>query len=218
MFNERVILRDAMKNTIFLMVLIFGFVGTSNAEKYVEGKDYLSVSQPTRSGDKIEVLEFFWYGCPHCYHFEPHIKKWLKTKKDNIEFVKIPAVFHKSWKVHARTFYALKEMGIEEIMSPKIFSMIHEKRKRIDTLKTITAYLEKQKVNKEKFLEAYNSFSVETSLRKAIKRLSDYDVKGVPAVVVNGKYYLTGTISGTYEKLIETVDYLIKKEEAAMKK
>ena len=213
-----------MKKNIVIAVLLAGLVGlglvgtgvisSAQAKTYTSGKEYMPVSQFTQTGDKIEVLEFFWYGCPHCFSFEPTVKKWLDTKPDNVEFIRVPAVFRPSWKVHARTYYALGIMGITEKLHTKIFSAMHNKKLKLDTLGKMSGFLERQKVDKTKFLAAYNSFAVENQLRKAIKALKDYDVKGVPAVAVNGKYYITGQSAGSFEKLIEIVNFLIKKETA----
>ena len=207
-----------MKKIIVVFMLFMGLTVSACAETYVEGKDYQSISQPTQTGDKIEVLEFFWYGCPHCFAFEPRIQKWLTTKSAAAEFVRLPAVFRPSWKVHARTYYALEMMGIIEEMHTKIFSAMHNKKMKLDTLGAMSGFLERQKVDKKKFLDTYNSFAVETKLRKAVRKLKDYNVRGVPALAVNGKYYITASSAGSYEKLIDIVNYLIKKEEAAIKK
>ena len=204
---------------LFAGLVSLGFIGSGivssvHAEAYTAGKEYMPVSVPTQTGDKIEVLEFFWYGCPHCYSFEPTIQKWLKTKPDNVEFIRLPAVFRPSWKVHARTYYALGIMGITEELHTKIFSAMHVKRMKLDTLDAMSGFLERQKVDKKKFLAAYNSFTVETQLRKAIKALKDYNVRGVPAVAVNGKYYITAESVGSYGKLIDVINFLINKETA----
>jgi thiol:disulfide interchange protein DsbA len=204
-----------MKRVFATVVLFLGLVASVQAGNYVEGKHYASISQPTETGDKIEVLEFFWYGCPHCFSFEPSVQKWLKTKPDNVEFVRLPAVFRPSWKVHARTYYALEMMGIIEETHTKIFSAMHNKRMKLDTLESMSGFLERQKVDKKKFLATYNSFTVETKLRKAIKKLKSYNIRGVPAVAVNGKYFITGEKAGSYKNMIEILDFLIKKETAA---
>ena len=207
-----------MKKVIAAVVLFVGLVASVQAGNYVEGKHYMPISQPTDTGDKIEVLEFFWYGCPHCFSFEPSLQKWLKTKPDNVEFVRLPAVFRPSWKVHARTYYALEMMGVIEEAHTKIFSAMHNKRMKLDTLESMSGFLARQKVDKKKFLASYNSFSVETKLRKAIKKLKSYNIRGVPAVAVNGKYFITSEKAGSYKNMIEILDFLIKKETAAQGK
>ena len=202
-----------MKKLTIAFLLFIGIVSTACAEKMEAGVDKL-VNQPTQTGDKIEVLEFFWYGCPHCFTLEPHMQKWKKTKPDNVEFIRVPVVFSKHFKVHARTYYALDMMGDIEALNPKIFSTIHNRKIRntLDTLDKMSVFVKKHDVDQEKFLKAYNSFAVETKLRKAIKLMKGYDVKGVPAVAVNGKYYVNGQSAGSYENLIKVVDKLIKKE------
>ena len=207
-----------MKKNIVALILLIGLVGVAQAKNFTEGKEYKSVSVSKQTDDKIEVLEFLWYGCPHCYAFEPTVQKWLKSKPDNVEFIRVPAIFRPNWKVHARTYYALEQMGILEELHPKIFYRMHKDRKRLDKLEVMAGFLEGKKVDKEKFIAAYNSFAIETKVRKAIKLLKDYDVKGVPAVAVNGKYYITGESAGTYEKVIEVINYLVEKETAAKAK
>ena len=207
-----------MKNFLVILMLAIGLTGVVEAKDFKEGADYLKVDQQsTQTGDKIEVLEFFWYGCPHCYSFEPLVQKWLSTKPDNVEFVRVPAVFRPSWKMHARTYYALEIMGITEKMHTKIFSAMHVAKMKLNTFNEMAAFMAKQSVDKEKFTEVYNSFAVENMMRKAIKALKNYNVRGVPAVAVNGKYFITGKTAGDYENLIKIINHLIKKETATQK-
>lgn len=203
-----------MKKFIAAFLIYTGLTVTACAQSFQEGKHYTRVDQPTSTGDKIEVLEFFWYGCPHCFQFEPYVQKWLGSKPADVEFVRVPAVFRPSWKVHARTYYALGIMGIREETHIKIFSAMHKKRMKLDTFEAMSGFLERQKVDKKKFTAAYKSFAVETQLRKAIKKLKDYKVNGVPSIAVNGKYYITGSTAGSYGKMIEILDHLVKKEQA----
>lgn len=205
-----------MKKLSITLLLLVGLIGAACAEKMETGVDRL-VSQATQTDDKIEVLEFFWYGCPHCYTLEPHMQKWLKTKADNVEFIRVPAVFSKHFKVHARSYYALDMMGVIEEVHPKIFKAIHNKnnKQKLNTLDSMTDFLKKHNVDTDKFIKTYNSFGVESKLRKAIKLIDDYEVKGVPAVAVNGKYYVTGQSAGSYENLIKVIERLIDKESTA---
>lgn len=138
-----------MKNFIVSIMFCMGFVGLVQAESYKEGVQYKLVSQPTQTGEKIEVLEFFWYGCPHCFSLEPHLQKWLETKPDNVEFVRLPAIFRPEWKVQARTYYALKLMGMIEEMHPKIFSVIHTKRKKLNNMNQMAAFYRNKKLIKK---------------------------------------------------------------------
>ena len=207
-----------MKRFVLMALFLFCVTGVAQAEQYKEGTHYLRVApQSTDTGDKIEVLEFFWYGCPHCYVFDPIVEKWLESKSDDSEFNRVPAVFRPEWKVHARAHYALKTMGVFEKYHGKIFNEMHKNKKRLDKLDTMTAFLVDQGVDKGEFTNAYNSFSVDNMVRKSIKKLQAYNITGVPAMVVDGKYVVTGTNAGSYENMLRIVDYLVKKEAAAKK-
>ncbi len=208
-----------MRKILFPLVLVLTTIGMSagvtNAAKFTEGKEYKAVPQPTvTSGDKIEVLEFFWYGCPHCYSFEPFISKWVASKPANVEFVRVPAVFRPEWKVQGRTYFALEQMGKLEQVHGKIFEEIHKNRKHLNTLDDMTSFLVKNGIDKKAFTDAYNSFAVDGSLRKAISRQSTYNITGVPTLIINGKYMTTGSMAGTYEKMLEVVDFLVAQESA----
>lgn len=204
-----------MKKSV-LMLFLFCFTSVAQAEDYKEGTHYLRVAQQsTDAGDKVEVLEFFWYGCPHCYVFEPILEKWLENKPDNTNFKRAPAVFRPEWKVHARTYYALQVMGVGEKYHNKIFNEMHKNKKKLDKLDTMTSFLGEQGMNKDKFIGVYNSFSVDNMVRKAIKQLQGYKISGVPAMVVGGKYVVSGKKAGSYENMIRIVNYLIKKEATA---
>jgi len=198
-----------------LLVLLFLLVNSTvlQAADYAEGVEYKELPpQPTDTGDKIEVLEFFWYGCPHCYTFEPYIKAWKKTKPTNVEFVRVPAIFRPDWEIQARTYYALSNMGVIEDLHEKIFAAIHTDKKRLDKKATLTDFVVKNGVDRKKFEEEYNSFSVDTMVRKAKKKQTAYKIQGVPAIVVNGKYLSSGSMSGSYDNLVKILDFLVAKE------
>jgi thiol:disulfide interchange protein DsbA len=185
----------------------------SQAAGYTEGVDYKKIpQQSTDSGDNIEVLEFFLYGCPHCYTFEPYINAWKKTKPANVELVRVPAIFRPDWEVQARTYYALSNMGVIEDLHEKIFSAIHKGKKRLNTKELLTDFVVKNGVDRKKFDEEYSSFSVDSMVRKAKKKQTAYKLQGVPAIAVNGKYLTSGSMSGSYENLVKILDYLVKKE------
>lgn len=202
------------KSVLFILFLMFSG-GIVQAEDFEAGKHYDRVAeQSTDTGDKIEVLEFFWYGCPHCYTFEPFVQEWLKTKPANVEFMRIPVVFRPEWKVHARTYYTLQAMGLGDKLHEDIFIEIQKNRKRIDTESTMTEFITRHGIDKDEFLDMYKSFAIENKLRRAIKKLKDYNITGVPAMAVNGKYLITGTKAGSYENMLRITDHLIKKESA----
>jgi thiol:disulfide interchange protein DsbA len=199
------------KILMFLFLVVTSTV--LQAADYDEGVHYKVLpQQPTDSGDKIEVLEFFWYGCPHCYAFEPYIAEWNKTKPANVEFVRVPAVFRPDWEVQARAYYALSNMGVIEDIHEKIFAAIHKDKKPLNKLDLIADFVEKNGVDRNKFIQEYNSFAVDGMVRKAKKKQTEYKIEGVPSVAVAGKYLTSGSMSGSYENLIKIINYLVEKE------
>jgi thiol:disulfide interchange protein DsbA len=204
-----------LKKTLLVFSILLIFSGMVNAETYEEGKHYERVDQArTIDGDKVEVLEFFWYGCPHCYKFEPSINKWKQNKPGNVEFMRVPATFQPLWVLHARAYYALQMLGIGEDIHLKFFSEIHNGKNYMKTLDALTAFVQKQGVDKSEFIDAMNSFTVETQVRKATKLVTDYKLNGVPAVAVNGKYLISASMAGSYDNMIKIMNYLVEKEMA----
>ena len=199
-----------------LLVFIFLLLGSSQlfADDFKEGVNYKAISpQPTDSGDKIEVLEFFWYGCPHCYAFEPYLSAWKKKKPANVEFVRIPAIFRPDWEAQARAYYALGNMGLIDDLHGKIFNAIHKEKRRLNSLDMMADFLSRNGVDRKKFMAEANSFAVDAMVRKAKKKQTAYRIQGVPTIAVNGKYVSSGSMAGSYENLIKIMDKLIKKEE-----
>jgi len=201
------------------LFLLLGLALSAQAKSYEEGKDYdrLSAAQPTQTGDKIEVLEFFWYGCPHCFHFEPALQKWLKNKPDNVHFIRVPAPLNPSWMVHTKTYYALELMGAGEKYHHDLFSAIHTQRKRIFDQDAISAFLKDLGVDMDAFNNAYKSFAVEMRTRKAMQLGQNYRLNGVPMLTINGKYIVSAEKAGDYDGMIKIANYLIEKESKAAK-
>ena len=200
-------------------ILIFLFLALNatllQAADFVEGVDYKKLAQQaTETGDKIEVLEFFWYGCPHCYSFEPYIKAWKKTKPANVVFKRVPAIFRPDWEVQARAYYALSNMGVIEAQHGKIFEALNKKKSRLklNTKELITDFVVKNGVDEKKFLAEYSSFAVDSMVRKAKKKQAGYQIQGVPSIAINGKYLTSGSMSGSYENMIKIIDALIERE------
>jgi len=198
-----------------LMLFIFLMASTSwvQAADFSGGIHFKNVPvQQTSTGDKIEVLEFFWYGCPHCYSFEPYLNAWKKSLPSNVEFIRVPAIFRADWEIQARAYYALSNMGVIEDVHEKIFSAIHKDKQRLDKKERIVDFLVKNGIDRKKFLEEYDSFAVDGMVRKAKKKIKAYQIQGVPSVAVNGKYVTSGSMAGSYDNMINIINYLIKKE------
>jgi thiol:disulfide interchange protein DsbA len=164
----------------------------------VSGVDYRMLDKPqeTDSGKKIEVLEFFWYGCPHCNAFEPALESWVKKQGDNIVFKRVPIAFRESFVPQQKLYYTLEAMGKVEEVHKKVFQAIHVGRQSLDTDAAIAGFIEKQGIDKQKFLELYNSFSVQTKARRATQLQGTYKIDGVPMVAIDGRYLTSPSIVG----------------------
>ena len=204
-----------LKKALLVFSILFIFNSMACAETYEEGKHYKRIDQPkTIDSDKVEVLEFFWYGCPHCYSFEPYVNKWKQNKPQNVEFVRVPATFQPLWVLHARAYYALQMLDAGEKTHLKFFSEIHNKKNYMKTIDALTVFVQEHGVERSEFIDAMNSFTVETQVRKATKLVTDYKLNGVPAVAVNGRYLVSASMAGSYDNMIKIMSYLIEKETA----
>lgn len=174
-------------------------------------KELASV-QPTSTGDKIEVLEVFWYGCPHCYHFEPVIEKWLGEKAEYIEFVRMPGILGPQWLPHARAFYAAEKLGILEKIHESLFDAIHKDKRKIVDEESLRAFFSEHGVSGADFDQAYNSREVEDKVRTAFSAGKNYALTGVPAIIINGKYTTSASMAGSFEKIVDVINTLAAKE------
>jgi thiol:disulfide interchange protein DsbA len=179
----------------------------------VEGTHYVRLSQPVPApgGGKVEVIEFFWYGCPHCNAFEPTLDAWARKLPADVAFRRVPVAFRdEPFVAHQRIYYALEAMGQLDAVHRKVFYAIHNERARLDKPADIGAFMTKNGVDGAKFLEVYNSFSVQTKCRQA-KQLSEaYKIDGVPAIGVQGRYYTSVGLAGSPERALAVTDYLIQ--------
>lgn len=179
-----------------------------------EGVDYklITPAVKTSNPDKVVVTELFWYGCPHCFRFEPYIERWSANLPDSVAFEQIPSIINSGWADHARTFYSLEIMGKQEELHSKLFDAIHIKRQRLNGLDSISAFVAEQGVDEQKFRQTFNSFAVDSLMRKNLKIERKYGHNGVPAMVVNGKYLTSASMAGSNERLMQVVNFLIGEE------
>ena len=185
----------------------------------VEGQQYVKLQTPAivtlpSPQKKIEVIEFFWYGCPHCFALEPILEVWSKQLAPDVHFHRIPFAFIGPPE-HQKLFYALEEMGQLEAMHRKLFTAIHVQNKRLNTEAEIGAFITANGVDGAKFSEALKSFSVNTKLSRGKQLSSAYKIDGVPALGVQGRYYTSGSLAGTNERALAVADYLIQRSRQA---
>lgn len=180
----------------------------------VEGTHYVRLSQPlpvAAPAGKVEVVEFFWYGCPHCNAFEPALEAWVKKLPADVAFRRVPVVFREEpFTAHQRIYYALEAMNQVEAMHRKVFYAIHSERAKLDKPAEIAAFMTKNGIDGAKFTEVYNSFSVQTKARQAKQLAESYKIDGVPAIGIHGRYYTSGTLAGTPERSLQVADFLIQ--------
>lgn len=192
----------------FLLLLASAF--SANAADY----GLVSPPQPTETNGKIEVIEFFWYGCPHCYHLEPMVNAWLKNKPEDVAFKRIPAYPSESWGVLARVFYTIQAMGLLPQFHEKIFDAIHKDGVNLQNPKILEQWLAKNGVDPKKYEAVEKSFTVQSDMQRAKQMTINYKVDSVPRLVVNGKYYTSGELAGGPERMFPVVDELIAKVRA----
>ena len=184
----------------------------AQARAFREGSDYLALDKPAPAeapAGQVEVVEFFWYSCPHCNAFEPQLEAWMKKTPKDVSVRRVPVSFRPDFEPQQRLFYVLEAMGKVEELHKKVFYAIHVEKQALNTADLVAAWAEKQGLNKAKFVEMYNSFSVSTKTRKATQLQDSYQVDGVPALGVGGRYFTSGSLAKNMERALQVTDYLI---------
>lgn len=199
-----------LKKIAFLA--LFCLTGLARAEG---GYEALTPAQPVQNPDKIEVIEFFWYGCPHCYSLEPSMVAWLKTKPANVEFIRQPAVFSDLWGKHAKAFFTAEALGVSEKVHADFFDAIQNKKQKLTSEDELGKFFAAHGVKDADFRAAYNSFMVDAKMRQAETMGARYGISGVPAIIVNGKYRVTATTAKSQENMIAVTNQLIQQESPA---
>lgn len=199
-----------LKKLFAILGLAITLAAGSALAEIKEGKEYalLPQVQPTDSKGKIEVTEFFWFGCPHCREFEPTLSKWLKTLPKDVVFRRVPADFGR-WTPGVKLYYALESIGEEERVHNDLFEAIHVNRLNFNSEPEVTDWLVKKGVDRKKFTDAYSSFSVQSKVSRAQQLTAAHALTGVPSVVIGGKYVTDNGKAGSYEALPAIMDELI---------
>ncbi len=203
--------------TLSLFLLAPIIACAQDGGSYEEGKHYdvISPAVRTASPGKIEVAEFFWYGCSHCYTFEPLVGQWKKTLADDVAFRGVPAMWGGAMELHARAFYTAQALGVEEKMNPVIFQAMNVDRKPLRNEAEIAELFVEHGVSEEDFNKAFKSFGVESQVRQASATARSARITGTPSLMVNGKYLITARKAGSSANMLKVADYLVEKERAA---
>ena len=183
----------------------------AQARQFKEGKDYKRLDKPVAPeapAGKVDVIEFFWYSCPHCNAFEPTLDAWVKTAPKDMAIRRVPVAFNASFVPQQKLFYALEGMGKLDEVHAKVFRAIHVEKQKLAKDDEIFAWIGKQGLDVAKFKEIYNSFSVSNQVRRASQLQDAYGVEGVPSMGVAGKYYTDGTMAGSMQTVLQVVESL----------
>ena len=208
-------MRNLLLTAVLAVASLFGVA--AQAAEFQAGREYVQLSSPVPVADpnRIEVVELFWYGCPHCYQFEPIVNPWVEQLPEDVDFKRIPAMFGGLWNAHGQLFIALESMGVEQRVHDAVFAAYHQERKKLATPQEMADFLAGQGIEREAFLKAYNSFGVRSRVEQAKKLGMAYQITGVPVMIVNGKYRFDLGSSGGPQRPLEVADFLIEKERAA---
>ena len=208
-FIKTLLIRKHLAWMFFLL-----FFSCAQAEEYVAGRHYEILDSPsvTRDPSKVEVVEVFWFGCNHCYALESYILPWKKTLPKDVDYWKSHATWNPTLKIHARLFYSAKALGIEDKIVPGAFTAIQREGRFLTGNSELEYFFKGFGVEKEKYLSVSNSFGVNNAVKQADNRMRQWTITGVPTLIVNGKYKISGTREVGTDRLLDVVDFLIEKE------
>lgn len=201
-----------MKLALFLLA----FLAISLPAQALEaGKDYVTISpaQPVSvKKGQVEVLEFFWYRCPHCFNLEPDLKAWIKKQPKHVVIKRVPAILNNGWDALARAYYALEALGLHDKLHEDLFKAFHVQGMDLTPEQAFYDWAVTKGVDRAKLADAYNSFGVDTKVMRAQQLGRDYKLTGVPAIAVNGKFVTNVNMAGSHPDLFKVVDALIAQE------
>ncbi|MBD9457983.1 thiol:disulfide interchange protein DsbA/DsbL [Pseudomonas sp. PDM05] len=210
-------MRNLILSAALITASLFGMTAQAADVPLEAGKTYVELTNPVPVSvpGKIEVVELFWYGCPHCYAFEPTINPWAEKLPSDVNFKRIPAMFGGPWDAHGQLFLTLEAMGVEHKVHNAVFDAIQKQGKRLTKPDEMADFVATQGVDKDKFLATFNSFAIQGQIKQAKELAQKYGVQGVPTLIVNGKYRFDLGTAGGPEAVLNVADQLIAKERAA---
>jgi len=198
-------------------LFLFASISTLAASPAFAQQGYEELPNPVKRADtdRVEVVEYFWFGCPHCFRFEPNINEWAASKPDYVDFVQEAPPLNGGWVNHSKAFYAAQVMGVTEKFMTPMFDAIHKEKKRMNSPKAIAKFAGTLGIDEQKFLKTMNSFAVDVRMKNAIKLAQRDGISSVPSIVINGKYRTSGSIAGSNEKVIEVIRELTAREHSS---
>ena len=209
---------DLRRTVIWLLALAVFLPVAAQAQndEILEGFHYQLINPPLppAKGEQIEVIELFWYGCPHCYQFEPHIQDWKKKLPADVKFVRMPAVLNPQWAVHAKAYYTAETLGVLDKIHPALFKALHVERRRILDKSAIRDFFIEQGVSAEDFDRTFDSFGIQSKVNRSRLLGRRFGSSGVPDVIVSRKYRTSATLTGSNASVIQVINHLIDKERA----
>ena len=193
----------------FVLMLVFSnnALSLDNTQKYIQ----ISNQKQTES-DKIVIYEFFWYGCPHCYNLEPTMDRIESSLGKDTVLIKIPVALRDTWEAHAKAYYSLQQMKLDDDLHEKVFTEIHINNNRLDTKEKLEQFIQEEGFNSKRFSEIFDSFGTDLRVKKASRLANQYQITSVPTLIINGKYKTSGSLVSSYEELYDVVQLLIDKE------
>lgn len=200
----------------FLLVFLVLSSGFAQAEKYREGEDYIRLENRVDTGlskDQVQVLEFFWYGCVHCYYLDKHLNQWMDQQSQQVVFRRIPSVMQKGWLVHAQAFYASQRLGVHEKVHAALFEALHDRQLPLNEVGTLADFMAvKADLDPVSVEGQMNNMLTRAAVLEGVQLQTQYEVSGVPTLIINGKYVLNGRLAKGFSRMIKILDYLVAKE------
>ena len=218
--NRGRMIRRTLQILSLIALLPLAYSSHAQIERFVAGTHYTELRAPVNTNDasKVEVIEAFWYGCSHCFRFEPLIVNWENNIPDDVDFVRFPAMWNGLMKVHAQIYYAAEALDALDVVHEHVYNAINIEGNRLQNERQIGALFAKYGVSEADFEAAFNSFSVRTKVNQAEQRMEDYEIRSTPNMIVNGKYLITtGENVRTQQEMLEVVDFLVEKERQALR-
>lgn len=207
--------------TILSLVLLLPVanIAYGQVERFVDGTHYVTLDVPvnTRDSSRIEVIEAFWYGCAHCFRFEPLVEDWKANAPADVDFMRFPAMWNGLMKIHAQIYYTAEALDAVEVVHEPVFNAINLEGNRLQNERQIGDLFARHGIDQEEFSRAFNSFGVRTRVNQAESRMQDYRIQSTPNMIVNGKYLIaTGPDVPTQQMMLDIVDFLIDRERSAL--